>query len=156
MFHIRNLHFAHRMYLCASYGSDNKQRLFPQTALPVLSLQHRCNVFPVRYELNLCDSGPSHRTVKRVMGPVEHGTKNSCWQRPAANYPSPNRFKKTSMTVVRDRSISTERPPLVGEVSANFEDKGYHVSNFFFGTKVNREDDRFQEFMQHHGGVLWV
>jgi hypothetical protein len=27
------LHYAHTVYLCVPYGSHNKQRLFPQTAL---------------------------------------------------------------------------------------------------------------------------
>jgi hypothetical protein len=28
---------------------------------------------------------------------------------------------------VRERTVPTERPPLVGEVSANFADRGFHV-----------------------------
>jgi CBS-domain-containing membrane protein len=35
--------------------------------------------------------------------------------------------KTNSMVRVRERTISTERPPLVGEVVANFADKGCHV-----------------------------
>jgi hypothetical protein len=33
LWHTKILHSAHRVYLCVSYGSHNKQRLFPQTAL---------------------------------------------------------------------------------------------------------------------------
>jgi hypothetical protein len=32
-----------------------------------------------------------------------------------------------SMVWVRERTIPTERPPLVGEVIANFADKGCHL-----------------------------
>jgi hypothetical protein len=39
--------------VCVPYGSHNKQRLFPQTALTGWALQRRRNVFPVRYELDL-------------------------------------------------------------------------------------------------------
>jgi hypothetical protein len=31
------------------------------------------------------------------------------------------------MVLVRERTIPTERPPLVGEVSPTFEDRGCHV-----------------------------
>jgi hypothetical protein len=31
--HSKTLHSAHTVYLCVPYGSHNKQRLFPQTAL---------------------------------------------------------------------------------------------------------------------------
>jgi hypothetical protein len=31
--HTKTLHSAYRVYLCALYGSHDKQRLFPQTAL---------------------------------------------------------------------------------------------------------------------------
>jgi hypothetical protein len=31
--HTKTLHSAHTVYLCVAYGSHNKQRLFPQTAL---------------------------------------------------------------------------------------------------------------------------
>jgi hypothetical protein len=31
--HTQTLHSAHTVYLCVPYGSHNKQRLFPQTAL---------------------------------------------------------------------------------------------------------------------------
>jgi hypothetical protein len=41
------------LYLCVPYGSHNKQRLFPQTALTVWDLKRIRNVFPARYELNL-------------------------------------------------------------------------------------------------------
>jgi hypothetical protein len=42
------------MYLFVSYGSHNKQRLFPQTESTGWALLWRRNVFPVRYGLNLC------------------------------------------------------------------------------------------------------
>jgi hypothetical protein len=42
---------AHTVYLCVPYGSHNKQRLFPQTALTGWALVRRRKVFPVRYEL---------------------------------------------------------------------------------------------------------
>jgi hypothetical protein len=48
----RTLHSAHTMHLCVPYGSHNKQRLFPQTALTGWALLRRRNVFPVRYELD--------------------------------------------------------------------------------------------------------
>jgi hypothetical protein len=32
-----------------------------------------------------------------------------------------------SVALVRERTIPTERPPLVGEVSANFVDKGVSI-----------------------------
>jgi hypothetical protein len=32
-FKTKTLHYAHKVYLCVPYGSHNKQRLFPQTAL---------------------------------------------------------------------------------------------------------------------------
>jgi hypothetical protein len=41
------------IYLRVPYGSHNKQRLFPQTALTGWTLYRRRNVFPVRYELNI-------------------------------------------------------------------------------------------------------
>jgi hypothetical protein len=41
------------LYLCVPYGSPNKQRLFPQTALTGWALYRRHNVFPVRYGLNV-------------------------------------------------------------------------------------------------------
>jgi hypothetical protein len=31
IYHTKTLHSAHTAYLCVSYGSHNKQRLFPQT-----------------------------------------------------------------------------------------------------------------------------
>jgi hypothetical protein len=43
-----------------------------------------------------------------------------------------------SVALVRKRTIPTERPPLVGEVSANFADRGCHV--------VSATD--------HHGRIL--
>jgi hypothetical protein len=33
LYHTKTLHSAHTVYLCVPYGSHNKQRLFPQTAL---------------------------------------------------------------------------------------------------------------------------
>jgi hypothetical protein len=36
-------------------------------------------------------------------------------------------LKLNSMVWVRERTIPTERPPLVGEVIANFWDRGCHV-----------------------------
>jgi hypothetical protein len=36
------------------------------------------------------------------------------------SYPLENVIKKNSMVWVRERTIPTERPPLVGEVTANF------------------------------------
>jgi hypothetical protein len=36
-------------------------------------------------------------------------------------------LKLNSVSCVRERTIPAERPPLVGEVSANFVDKGCHV-----------------------------
>jgi hypothetical protein len=51
-----NLYILFRRILpteCVPYGSHNKQRLFPQTALTGWALQWRRNVFSVRYELNL-------------------------------------------------------------------------------------------------------
>jgi hypothetical protein len=36
-------------------------------------------------------------------------------------------LKKNSMLCVRERTIPTERPPLVGEVMPTFEDRGCHV-----------------------------
>jgi hypothetical protein len=33
LYHAKTLHSAHTVYLCAPYGSHNKQRLVPQTAL---------------------------------------------------------------------------------------------------------------------------
>jgi hypothetical protein len=33
------------------------------------------------------------------------------------------------MPLIRGRTIPTERPPLVGEVSATFVDRGFHVVN---------------------------
>jgi hypothetical protein len=41
------------LHFCVPYGSHNKQRLFPQTAVTGWALLSRRNVFPVRYELNL-------------------------------------------------------------------------------------------------------
>jgi hypothetical protein len=35
--------------------------------------------------------------------------------------------KLNSVALVRERTIPTERPPLVGEVSANFADRGCRV-----------------------------
>jgi hypothetical protein len=35
--------------------------------------------------------------------------------------------KKNSMVWVRERTIPTERPPLVGEVMPTFADRGCHV-----------------------------
>jgi hypothetical protein len=35
--------------------------------------------------------------------------------------------KKNSVASVRKRTIPTERPPLVSEVSANFADRGFHM-----------------------------
>jgi hypothetical protein len=43
---------AHRVYLCVPYGSHNKQRLFPKTALTGWALLWRRCVFPVRSELD--------------------------------------------------------------------------------------------------------
>jgi hypothetical protein len=36
-------------------------------------------------------------------------------------------YVNNSVALVRERTIPTERPPLVGEVSANFADRGCHV-----------------------------
>jgi hypothetical protein len=44
----------HSVYLCDPYGSHNKQRLFPQTALTSWALLRRRNVFPVGCEMDLC------------------------------------------------------------------------------------------------------
>jgi hypothetical protein len=49
--HTKSLHSAHTVYLFVPYGSHNKQRLFPQTALTGSALYWRRNVFPVRYKL---------------------------------------------------------------------------------------------------------
>jgi hypothetical protein len=38
-----------------------------------------------------------------------------------------SRTQKNSVALVRDQTIPTERPPLVGEVSSNFADIGCHV-----------------------------
>ena len=43
----------HSVYLCVLYRSENKQRLFPFTALTGWSLWPRINVFTARYGLNL-------------------------------------------------------------------------------------------------------
>jgi hypothetical protein len=51
LYHTKTLHSADSVYLCVPYGSHNKQRLFPQTALTGWALRRRRNVFPVRYEL---------------------------------------------------------------------------------------------------------
>jgi hypothetical protein len=47
-----NSAFIPRIYICVSYGSHNKQRLFPWTTLTDWSL--RKHVFSVRYGLNIC------------------------------------------------------------------------------------------------------
>jgi hypothetical protein len=43
----------YELYLCVPYGSQNKQRLFPQTALEGLTLKWSHNLFPVRYKLGI-------------------------------------------------------------------------------------------------------
>ena len=43
----------HRPYLCVLCGSENKQRLFPYTALTDWFVQARRSVFTARYELDL-------------------------------------------------------------------------------------------------------
>ena len=47
------LRSAHKVYLCVLCGSQNKQRLFPYTALTDWFLQQRWSVFTERYGLNL-------------------------------------------------------------------------------------------------------
>jgi hypothetical protein len=42
-------------------------------------------------------------------------------------YKSEMLIKKNSMVWVRERTITTERPPLVGEVITKFADRGCHV-----------------------------
>ena len=46
------LRSAHTVYLCVLCGSQNKQRLFPYTALTDWFLQQRQSVFTARYGLN--------------------------------------------------------------------------------------------------------
>jgi hypothetical protein len=50
----------YEQYLCVPYGSHNKQRLFPQTALTGWALYRRRNMFPVRYGLYLYVPYGSH------------------------------------------------------------------------------------------------
>jgi len=47
------MHLAHKMYLWVLYGSQNKQRLFPYTALTDWFLQLRRSVFTARYVLDI-------------------------------------------------------------------------------------------------------
>ena len=49
--HSAILRSAHTVYLCVLCGSENKQRLFPCTALTDWFLQPRRRVFTARYEL---------------------------------------------------------------------------------------------------------
>jgi hypothetical protein len=64
----RYLNLAHKAYLCVPYGSHNKQRLFPYTALTDWALWWRRIVFPVRYELDslyiICVPCGSHSKLK--------------------------------------------------------------------------------------------
>jgi hypothetical protein len=47
----QSLHSYHTVYQCVPCGSNNKQQMFPQTALTGRALYWRGNVFPVRYHL---------------------------------------------------------------------------------------------------------
>jgi hypothetical protein len=50
------------------------------------------------------------------------------YSEPVRPYTSPSKVKQNSVASVRKRTIPTERPPLVSEVSANFlRIEGYHV-----------------------------
>ena len=51
------------MYLCVLCGSENKQGLFPHTALTGWFLQPRRSVFTARYGLDLYIILPSAHTV---------------------------------------------------------------------------------------------
>ena len=46
------LRSAHTLYLCVLCGSENKQRLFPHTALTDWFLYLKRSVFTARYKLN--------------------------------------------------------------------------------------------------------
>ena len=47
------LRSAHTVYLCVLYGSENKHRLFPYTALTDCFVEPRRGVFTPRYGLNI-------------------------------------------------------------------------------------------------------
>jgi hypothetical protein len=53
----RTLHSAHAGNLCVAYGSRNKQRLCPQTAVTGWALQRRCSVFVVLFTLRVLTLG---------------------------------------------------------------------------------------------------
>ena len=57
MYHQFNIHQFYvlptQCIVCVLYGSDNKQRLFPYTALTDSFLQPQWNVFTARYGLDI-------------------------------------------------------------------------------------------------------
>jgi len=66
-FNIHQFHVLPTLNLCVFCGSENKQRLFPYTALTDWFVQPRRSVFTARYGLGLI----SHSTLGHTQG--SHG-----------------------------------------------------------------------------------
>ena len=90
------LRFAPTVYLGILFGSQNKQQLFHYTPITI-----------AQWDVHLIDFATEMAGVH-------------CAVRTGFIYIYIDQVKKNSVALVRERTIPTERPPPVGEVSANF------------------------------------
>ena len=120
-FNIHILHYRHRTCLFGRRPPFLSSRVYTGWKFyRVLNHYMRAatNVSKWRMGFNSAFKGLSKAGVKGCWGLCQFSTQQSC---PAQTYDKwDNPYNSYSVALVRERTIPTERPPPVGEVSANF------------------------------------